>query len=440
MRLNRFFVLALAAAGAAACSNDGGVGPDGNGAKTQVSIDVCGAAGQWFAYQNAGGSWTRIAPNGEGKLVFDATEKVSLATQMSAFGVSLTQIVNTTATELSKAPNVATCDDAGDKFMNGAIAGVTGEQVVRISAASSDAGANAQAPNWTLEDLPARPVDIVATRYATAFTQPANRVVVRRGIIPLNGAVSALDFTGNESGTLESATVTLTGADANGVLSVGSSVITGNGTFHPLGSFSGVGSNAFNYLALPAALRVANDIHQFEAIAGSADGDRFIDRYYKAPTNTSLAFGPMIGVPTISVAGSSPSVRLRAQFASQTQYQAAAAVDYIQSTEGFDDRIVSVMTTAGFLGSVPLTWELTIPDMSGAQYDATKGLQSGAYAWSVSAYGGDLSAIFGSAPTDGATAISATRYQQTANASFSRRGYRRSVLGARLPSSAVLRK
>ena len=409
MRLTRAFLATLALSGAAACSDTTDPTPAGT---TTITLAPCSLFQLgWFAYQNQGGPWTRLTPDANGGLSFNATEKVSLAMSFSLFGTSFTQVINASATELQGASGVE-CDElSGDKFMNGTVAGITGDQYVRITAATSVDDASLADPSWALEDLPATTVDIVATRYPTAFSQPANRVLVRRGIIPLNGTVSTLDFNHPiESGAPEANTVTLAGASTASTFYVESSVITGNGTEHELSELSSQSAATFNYLSLPAALRFAADQHVISATATGLEGSWSVQHYYKTPSAKALTFGPMVSAPTITTVASSPTVRPRAQIAAQQQYPTAAEIMFSESTGEFSSRVISVVTTAGFTGGTPETWDIVIPDMSAASFPASASLQTTNYNWTASAYSAPSgSLIMGGVLPEGATIASATR-------------------------------
>lgn len=399
---------------AAACSDPSG--PIDNGQTRSITVNLCSglAPGVWFAYQNQGGPWTRVTPNSSGQIVFDATEKVSVASAASLFGLTFTEILNATATELEATASTSCEEDFGDRSMSGTVTGLSGEESARISAGGSFDLATATSPSWLLEDLPNLALDIVATRYATAFTQPANRVVVRRGVTPNNGSVAALDFSGAESAALESAIVTFTGIPANGSLSMATSVRTASGTNHELADMQsspvGATSQGVAYVSLPASLRIASDMHFMSAAAYNSIATQTIEHYYKAPAAKTLAFGPIISEPTITNPATSPIVRPRVQVASQAAYSSALVVDLGESI-GETSRYVGIITTAGFLGGVPATWDVSVPDMSAAEYNPDWGLETTTYNWSISAYGltGGTTSLLGVAPADGLTVTASTR-------------------------------
>jgi hypothetical protein len=410
MKPLRLLPLALAAAAAIACGSDDGVRPE-PGAKAQVSIDFCPSfAPTWLAIQNEGEAWQSVSINPSGPTVVEVTPKVSVATVTTLFGSTFTQIVNITREEMSTS-GIGACEAfaVGSRELAGSVAGLTGEQVARISVAAQTTTAGAQTPTWALSELPAGPIDLVATRYASPFSQPANRVIVRRNVMPGVGAsVSPLDFGGSESHALESATVTVAGASGDFV-TVQNSFVTANGTAHLLMDANSSAAAAFGYVSVPAALRTSTDIHLLDVWASSADGLREILHSYRAPTNKTLTLGPIVSVPSISAVASSPYLRLTAQVASQPEYSTAMAVDYLQAINQQSVKVVAVMTTAAYLGGRPASWALTIPDLTSVGYQASWGLQAGSYDWSVTGFEGNAALLLGGPAADGATLVSAMR-------------------------------
>jgi len=411
MRLLKLPTLALAAAVVGACGTDKAIGPGGIGPKTTVSMNFCAlAVPSWLAVQNTGGAWTRLSPNTQGVLTFDATEKVSVAIVLDFLGSSITQVLNVSAAELQGA-NLISCEGGfGSNLVSGSAAGLTGEQVARISGANSQAGASASATNWELTGLPTGTIDVVATRFATAFTQPADRIIIRRGIIPnaQGTPISTLDFGAAESHAFESNTVTFTGV-ASDFVNVGTDLVTVNGTFHTLGFLSSISASAFNYVSVPAALRVATDFHILTGFAANSNGDREITHFYNTPANKTLVFGPMVSTPTLNTISTSPNLRVRAIVPAQAEYPTAMLVEFGQAIGQLGSRSVIVITTAGFLGGAPATWDLAVPDMSRAGYQPAWGLSNSGYGWSVTGFSGDINVLVGGTPIDGATITTATR-------------------------------
>lgn len=409
MKVLPFLALALTAA-AVACSDPARPADQGT---RRISVNLCSslAPGVWFAYRNQDGPWTQVTPNSDGTIAFDATEKVSVASAFTVSSLTFTEIINATATELEGTASVSCRGDFGERTMGGTVTGLAPDEFARISAGSSLDGATQSDPSWLLEELPDHAVDLIATRYATASSQPAQRVVVRRGVTP--ATVAALDFTGPESAALESAVATFTGIPVGGAFTMISAVRTAGGTNHQLGDLTTaattLASQAVGYVSLPASLRITTDMHVISASASNAATTQTIVHNYKTPGAKTLAFGPAIGEPEVSNVGTGSAVRPRVRLASQPSYPSALVADY-GATVGQASRYISILTTAAFLGATPETWDVAVPDMSGAGFDPSWGLPTTSFSWSVSVYGtAGTSWPFGVQSSDGTTIVSSTR-------------------------------
>jgi hypothetical protein len=402
------FLLTLVAA--AACNEP--VAPEGGSGS--LTLNLCSAFGTgWFAYQNEGGAWTEVKPNAARQVSFDATSRVSVAMYRQLNGTSFTRVINATADELRAAMAAPCVTQSGTARLSGGIAGVTGSQYVRISAGPGTDVASVDHPAWLLDRLIPGQTDLIATRYATSTTQPATTVLVRRGIVP-NGAVADLDF-GNtvEARPLQFFNIGVANVTQSSVF-VSSSIRTALGTNHSLGELStttGVtgGAVGFSIPALPQGLRNVGDLHQLYVAASNNDGTRDATFYYQLPAFLNFEMGPMIDPPALALLARAPYVRPRAQVIAKFQYMNAIEVSYNEASGPSGSRLVSVLTTAGFLGDTPTTWELAVPDLTSAGYDVNAGLHSDTLQWTVTARGGNTAVILGAPPIDGIRLLSAAR-------------------------------
>jgi hypothetical protein len=404
--------LALTTALLSACNSDGGTGPFD---KTSVTVNLCSefiVPGVWIAVQNQGEGWTEITPDGSGVLTFDATEKVSVAFGFSSFGSTVTQVINTTAEQLQGTTGVA-CEEPefGNASLSGTVTGLSGEQIVRLAAGPSVASALSSGASWTLGELPNVALDLVATRYATPTTLPADKVIVRRSVAPNSTGIS-LDFASAEARDFENAIVAFTNVPASSSMMLQMAFQTQNGTFQTLGTLTDFQAPfAFNYVTVPASLRVTTDLHLLDAFASSADASVGVLHAYKSPAAKTFAFGPQVVAPTTSQIATTPYLRLRAVLTRQSEYNSGVSVSFWQSTVGGNVKFIDITTTADFLDAGATTWDVAIPDFGSASgYDPAWGLTAGAeYFWSVAAFGGETSFALGGPPPDGGTVLYSVR-------------------------------
>jgi hypothetical protein len=137
---------------------------------------------------------------------------------------------------------------------------------------------------------------------------------------------------------------------------------------------------------------------------------RVLASYYKTPSNRTITLGPQLSIPTVSTVATTPYVRPRASFTSQTEYDAAVEVDFTQFVNQVS-RTLYIVTTNGFAGGTPSIWEIIAPDFSGTTYKSSWGLVPGnEYHWNAHGYEGYLGDLLPVAvPVDGQLLASATR-------------------------------
>lgn len=414
----RLAVPALLAFALAACSDS--TGPSLT--TTSVTLHICPSAVTWVGYQNQGAGWLKVTMSTDGEVIFDATDKVSFAWVISSGSISIVQVLNTTSAELLSANDLPCEAVYGSRAITGTVTGLTGQQAVVVTGAYSVAGVTAANSAWTLQNLPsAGGIDVIAVRYPGASAATPDRVIVRRGVVPLTYgmAIPTLDFASNESLALETATATLANVGSDQV-QLETSVWTVNNTRAQLEEKSTSSAPyVLSYASLPAALRIDVDIHRMYSYAISAVGYREVVQYYKTPANRTVTFGPALSTPTVTQIATTPYPRARATFASQPEYSSGArAVFYQYSGQSITDEVV-VTTTADHLGGAPATWTIEIPDFGASAFQPYWGLSSGSYYWYVQAYEGLLR--YEGRPADGAMITSALRFGSIAAAQQSAR-------------------
>ena len=97
-----------------------------------------------------------------------------------------------------------------------------------------------------------------------------------------------------------------------------------------------------------------------------------------------MTLGPALSTPTVTIASTTPYVRLRAVLSRQAEYDRFFNAQFTQS--GTTSRTVAIEATAAYVGTG--AFDVTIPDFAAAQYDASWGLRTGTpVTWALGAYG-----------------------------------------------------
>jgi hypothetical protein len=289
----------------------------------------------------------------------------------------------------------------GTKRLTGTVAGAAMTDFVQVSLGPvSEFVAMGNA--FTLDSVPDVPLNLLASRSTmemeTGSITP-NRLILRRNVnYANNSAIPTLDFN-NAAEAFAPATANLTIAGAGSDTAFVSTTFS-SGRF----SFDGFGGGAFSfnfgasplrYAGVPSDRLQSGDSHVLFAFAQGAD---------TTSMRGLLAFVRTISDRSVTL-GTTPYLRLRATSAGQSQYAGAASVDFVQGT-----RTASVSATAAYFGGAPATWDLAIPDLSAAGFDAAWGLRPGARTdWSLTTFGANFLSVFSGTPADGTTLLTASK-------------------------------
>lgn len=369
-------------------------------ATTTMSIPFCSAGmPSWFAYQNDGYLWQRVTPTGN-SFSFSATDKLAIAFAFQNGAASDVRFYLATRSELA---GITDRDCSGPKNHPGTTANVGTTQAAIVAMGPSFEIVTNNA--FLLEGVPDRALDLVGTRGSVAnglFTP--DRMVIRRGVnLANNLSIPLVDFTGAESVAPAANTLSIAGLDA------GETVYMENvfqGTTATSGFvFSAQGTtNAYTMYAAPASALVAGDVSELYIDAFNAAGTvaHTMVTYFSTPGDRVETLGPLLTVPSISSAGSTPYARHRGQLSSQTAYPTAVRFSYLQGNSP-SEKFVVVIQTAGYLGATPTTWDVTVPDVSGvtgfnASWMHTAGT---ATAYAGEAFSAPGAVLFGAMPAVG---------------------------------------
>jgi hypothetical protein len=410
----------------------------GGGGGGSLSYTFCSAyAPIWFAVQDGNGAWTRVLPNsgtttyefslpsGKGGIAYVYSLTVSNIT-FTFLDVGYASAAEFTAGGLSTVDIGRVC---GSRTVNGTVANVGATEQATVSLGQSQAFAIPGVgtfPLYQLSNVGVGPQDLFAERVAfSGATFASNKVILRRSLSPAdNSTIALLDFDA-EGFVPASANVTVTGLGADSAfVSSGFTTRLGSGVIAPglvLSEISyGAASGAQPYSAIPLAQLNANDFQHLDAgTTTGTNGGRVASVYFRNPLNQTLVLGPDLNTPTVTKLVTAPNARPRVQLASQTEYNRQFDAVFGQSTRNGG---VIVGATAGYYGSAPVTWDVTVPDLSAAAgWNSAWGLQDGTpIDWSVLAQGGaspwlDLSF------TDGSRLQAASKSSSTPLTAIARR-------------------
>ena len=341
----------------------------------------------WFAYQNGtSGTWTQLTANADKSYSVPITSVGGISFVVQQGTHYEHDVLYASKTELA---GIGCLGNAtGTKTINGSVSGVSATDLASIAFGSSSASASSGTPTFSLTQAADGPRDLIASRGSFTNDYLPTRYIVRRGLNPANGStLPVLDFAASEALAPSTATYTLSGIGTD-TWGAGTFLVTANLTTALLEFTSGTGTGAnvaTTYQSIAASQRLSSDNYQFMASASATNSDRDVVQNLTTFGNRSVTLGPALSVPTITTAATSPNVRMRMQLASQTAYSAFASAHFFGPgpNNNFD---ATVTATADYFGGTPATWDLTMPDVSSAGFQAAWGLPTGgAIGWNVAA-------------------------------------------------------
>jgi hypothetical protein len=411
-----FFAFSLGA-----CSD--GIGP-GNEDLVDLALDFCaGEAPIFFAIQNEGDSWRRVNGNAGGTFSFQATEKVGVAMTFSFGNDVFTDVYYATAEELEPLSGIACTEVVGAKTLNGSVTGLGANDQVVVSM-SGDELAFVPPPNtFQMIGIPDGPQDLIAHRDVAGISGDIpTSVIVRRALnLTHNTTITpTLDF--NAGSAVATHTGTIVGLNASDNNYYDISFRTASGTDHTLFLSPFITSGSQTLYGIPALLTQSGDMHRIDLSADAADNSsyRSLRHFYRNAGDMTFTLGGVLNQPSITTAGTSPYVRLRATLASQTEYGSFASAFFGQGAT--TTRSFFVTETSGYRDGIPATWNLEIPDLTPAgSFPVTAQLQAGqSTVWFVEAYNGTLANFIGASPAEGSTILFAGRTSDVSTIQMSR--------------------
>jgi hypothetical protein len=302
------------------------------------------------------------------------------------------------------------CGAAGAKTLLGTVEGIGASDIVEVTAGFGATALLAPSQrNFSLRGLIAGPQDILATRTSrVGDASQLTKIILRRTPdLPDGTLLSKLDFNSVEAVDPVLMRATLEGPQLEGAI-----VTTGFRTRYSqtfLGSFAEPATgNQRTIVALPGALLRGGELQIATAsVIATADARRAASAYFVAPADQTLTLGAPATVPVFSTVSTNPSLRLRATFDAQSDYDRSTSISFQQ-----DQVIVTVAMTGAYADVAPAGYNLFVPDLS-----SVKGFRSEwalrpheAVFWTATRIGGPLGLGVNAEPFPGATSRSAERF------------------------------
>jgi hypothetical protein len=286
------------------------------------------------------------------------------------------------------------------KTFHGSVAGVDETQAAIVSVGPF--GRTSVQPRLSLdfevEGVPNGPQDLLAVR--TAHGQSPNRLILRRNLdLPNGSLLPTLDFDAPEAFDVITPTVTLENLRGEPAVT-STTLITRRASFTLPLPVNATANATQSYVSVPTGKLIDGDLQQLHVSTGGPTF-RSTDVYYRQPGDRTVRLGDPMTAPTITTIATEGSLRPRARFDTQADYNQQTFVVYEQPAR---PTFVVVSMTAAYAAQNG-GYDLDLPDLSTVPgFDPQWTLRPGMFTtWTVSRIGGTLPIGRSVPPTDGAT-------------------------------------
>ena len=408
--------LALALSLLTACNSDSSAptepdGPPPSPTPSAVDVVYCrGAEPAWVAFQDGDGAWTQALPIASAQYTsfhHDFTSNRGAVARALQFASGLTSlsILYGVPSEIGLVSDTAfqQCSSDALKTLNGSVAGLDANDVALVSAGNSliDFTSPEFGNTWQLRGLLAGPQEFLATRAARVNgVASVTKMILRRSPPLADGAtLPVFDFESPEAFQPVVRNVTFVGNDGSAV-----TAYTQLRTAHSnnvVRIFAGGGATlASPYVSIPESQLEPGEVQSVGATSAPAGNVvRSAAVYFRSPVDRTLTFGAMPSRPELSVVSTTPTTRLRARFAVQSDYDRYTSINFQQG----QNTVVSLSMSRAYETLGPGGYDLVIPELTGvAGFDPRWTLHTGTQLlWTSARAGGSFAWNYNAVPHEG---------------------------------------
>jgi len=374
---------------------------------TTVAVAYCtGLEPLWVAFEDGDGAWTRVQPAVSGanttfRYEF-AADRGAIAMVSRSGGMSIVSVLYGTPRELETAgdTNPRHCFPPTSKTLLGTAVGIDTTDVAFVGASFTQRVRVNLDHMFELKALPSGPRDLLAARFVQSTGVPT-RFILRRDIdVPDSTTLPVLDFASAEAFAPAAANVSIDGLGAESATS-GTRLFARHDEI-AVTLQTNLSPNATRpYFAIPETQLAAGELQILSVgtSAGDTGSTRSTTLYFRAPTDRTLTLGATLSQPAFTTVAVAPSLRLRAHFDLQNDYDRATFISYQQGVTTF----VTLEMTAAYAGLSAKGYDLVIPELGGADgFDPAWALRPDrALLWNAVRLGGTLGLGRNAVPADG---------------------------------------
>jgi hypothetical protein len=237
------------------------------------------------------------------------------------------------------------------------------------------------------------------------------RIILRRTPeLPDSATLPVLDFNSPEAFAPQVANVAIAGLGTEGAQLI-TQLLTAHSR-NEIALLSGPAAATRPFYGIPDSKLEPGDLHVIGVTANptTANSVRSAVVYFHSPVDQTLTLGAPATVPAFSTVGTTPSLRLRARFDIQQDYDRITSINYQQG----QTTLVSVGMTAAYSARAGTGYDLIVPDLSAVSgFDTRWALRAGEPVfWIATRTGGTLGLGVSPVATNGATSRTAITFDQ----------------------------
>ena len=366
---------------------------------------------RWVAFQDGSGAWTQALPEASnGRVVFTHTflsDRGAIATAFEPGG-GFTGLVLLYGTpqelETRGVTNPRFCS-AGTNTLQGSVAGLSGNDFAAVWGGFFVQSVVLDNVNFALDRVAPGPRDFLATRVTRVPDgDSVAGIILRRGVDLPNGAtLPVFDFTSAEAFQPDARQLSLGGRDLTGAV-VATRFITRSLDLPLSLTVTQHAGTTVPYPSIPESRLLPGDLQVVQAQTHASNNLLVATLYYRTPLDRALDVGAPMIPPQLSTVATLPTLRVRARFLPQGEYNQQTSISYQQ-----DQTIVGIAMTAAYAG---LTggYDMQIPELSGvANFNSAWALHGPVeLRWTASRIGGTLGLGIDAIPVDGTVQRSAS--------------------------------
>lgn len=367
----------------------------------------------WVAFQDGDGAWNQALPQPSGgNVVFARTFNAGRGAIATAFepggGVTVLALLYGTPQELESrgVTQPRFCTGSGNNTLQGSVTGLVGLDFAVVWGGFFTQSIIQDNTGFDMQGVGAGPRDFLATRVSRITSGDSlTGIIFRPGVDVVNGATLPIfDFASAEAFAPAQPLVSLSGGlDLNGAV-ISTRLITSSLDLPLSQTFPQQSTTAAPYPSIPESRLLPGDLQALTVqthVAGSRVGGTL---YFRAPVDRTLGVGGPIVAPQFTTVARQPTLRVRARFAPQAEYDQQTVITYQQG-----QTVVVVAMTPAYAALIG-GYDLEIPELSGtANFNPVWALQGTAQLrWTADRVGGTLGLGTDAVPTEGTVQRSAT--------------------------------